>query len=102
MKVSVKTSLSPAEYSHLRIFLDANNMKSVEIDYYYRPFTFQSGGRTITAGTQTLLEYIIDETDESACQSLVFITIKYGSLESAVTDYISKIRNSIPAHPFLL
>lgn len=83
MPSSIRTEIGVHSISLFRIFLDANDMDNVKIG------TWQD--RINSYQVDTKICYLYDKKDEAAANSLVYISVKYGSLEAAFKHYLNVI-----------
>jgi hypothetical protein len=81
MPNSIRTKLSVSELNNLRFFLDANDLKSVQLGFYAVTddnWAFKK---------DNFICYCYSTSDEEVRTILSLMTLRYGSLEKAFNKY---------------
>jgi len=81
---SIRTDLSVADIRLLEVFLKANDLETIKIGHYEeRQNNYQIDNKIC---------YLYDENDESVTSTLLYLALKYGSLEIAFKDFKEKVK----------
>lgn len=84
MPYSIRTSLSAADLTHMRFFLDANGMKEVKLGYYSR----QDERHSFMSYNQICYAY--SKNDAEMTENMTCMILRYGSLENAFKEYMKE------------
>lgn len=81
---SIRTNISVIETREFKFFLEANDMKDVNVGSYdIRRNNFQ---------LEHFICYAYTDTNEDIVSNLTYITLKHGSLENAFRHYRNTLR----------
>jgi len=89
MPHSIRTDISTNEMKRLEQFLLANDMGGIRLGYYEK----QDTSSIFKSVHRSHICYLVGLGDTVAETNLMYMILKYGSLENAFNDYLSKLRS---------
>jgi hypothetical protein len=89
MPHSIRTDISTNEMKRLEQFLLANNMGGIRLGYYEK----QDTSSIFKSVHRSHICYLVGLGDTVAETNLMYMILKYGSLENAFNDYLKKLRS---------
>lgn len=85
---AVLTKIRVDHYNMFRIFLDANDMKTADIGYYQ----FHDPELYLRGYTENRISYKLPVGDYMVESNIIYMTMKYGGLESAFMQFLKDLR----------